>query len=210
MSEELKQLERQKAEAAQRKVDRAEQNKAAAIRRRRLIRIEIAAFILSAIGVGGVLYYDTTALSDDFFAVHMRWGKVLDVHDSGRVYRIPIVDKVVLIDKGNRPLPALRRTVKSANGVSVAYEALIFYKVTDPEKYWLRFKGADTEAARLVSQTVEVASQRAVAQLDDKQIVAADAAKTLSTAAAADANRALVETGLMLRELRFVGLRLMQ
>jgi hypothetical protein len=210
MSQELEQLERQKREAAQRKADRQTQDAAADRRRRRLIRIEIAAFILSAVGVAFVLYYDTTQIADDFLAVHMRWGKVLDVHDGGRLYRIPILDKVALVDKGNRPMPALRRTVKSANGAAVAYEALIFYSVSDAEKYWNRFKGADTEAARLVSQAVEAASQRAIARLDDKQVTAGDAAKTLSATALADANRVLAETGMHLRELRFVSLRLMQ
>jgi len=214
MSEELEQLERQKAAAVQRRADRKLQAEAATIRRRRLIRIEVAAFILSAIGVAFVLYYDTTKVSDDFFAVHMRFGKIVDVHAGGRIYRIPLLDKVVLIDRGARPIPALRRTVKSGNGVSVAYEALIGYSVVDAEKYWNRFKGADADAAKVLSQAVETASGRALAQLDDKQVAAmaggGDAAKPLAEAVLAAANRELAETGMSLRELRFVGLRLMQ
>ncbi|MEO8558410.1 MAG: SPFH domain-containing protein [Rhodospirillales bacterium] len=210
MSAELEHLERRKNEAAQLKAERKAQAELAERKRRRRVKIEIAAFILSAVGVVFVLYYDTTKVADDFFAVHLRFGKIVDVHDGGRIYRVPLLDKVALIDKGARPAPALRRTVKSANDVPVAYEALIYYSVGDPEKYWARFHGADIDAAKLVSQTVEAASRRAVAALDDKQVAAPDAAKTIAAAATDTANRDLADAGIALRDLRFVGLRLIQ
>jgi hypothetical protein len=207
MSEELELRRRQNE---QQKGERAAQAQAANVKRRRRHRIELAAFVLSAIAVAGVLYYDTTAVADDFFALHMRFGQLVGVHDGGRLYRIPILDRVVLIDKGLRPLPALRHVVKSANGSGISYEAVITYAVIDPEKYWTRFHGADAEAAQLVSQTREAATASAIAARGDGQLASPDDRAALAAAIVATVNANLAPHGLALRQLRFVGLRLVQ
>jgi hypothetical protein len=207
LSEELELRQRQ---AAERKADQAAKTAAATIRRRRRLKIEVAAFVLSAIGVAGVLYYDTTAVSEDFYALHMRFGKLLAVQQgAGHVYRVPILDRVVLIARGKRPLPALRRSAKSAGGSSVSYEAVLGYAVIDAEKYWMRFRSDDAQAALLVTQSIEAATVRAIARSDDKQITATDTQASLAAAISETVNRELIDAGVAVRDLRFVSLRLM-
>ncbi len=194
----------------QRKANNAAKAEVARLKRRRLIRIEIAAFAVSAIVVVWLLYYDTTGVSEDFFALQLRFGKVVGVHEGGgHLYRIPILDRVVLIDRGRRPMPALRRTVKSSAGTSVSYEALLTYSVIDPEKYWTRFHGVDADGARLVAKTVETVAGKNIAQADNTQLAEPDMLAKLGAGALDAVNGELADAGLAVRDLRFVTLRLM-
>ena len=57
-------LEVRRRLAQERRAQQAAALEAAKARRRRRIRIEIALFVLSAIVVAGILYYDTTRVAD--------------------------------------------------------------------------------------------------------------------------------------------------
>jgi len=204
VSEELELRQRQ---AQQRKAEQAAKAETDRRRQRRRIRIEVVAFVISALTVAGILYYDTTKVADDFFAVHIRSGQVVDVHDGGRIYRIPVLDRVVLIDKGARPLPALRRTARAANGATVSYEAVLNFTVREPEKYWLRFRGVDAEAGKRVLQSAENAIAAEIARREERQLAGSDAATSLAGSVARAIDAALADAGLGLRELKFTGLR---
>ncbi len=203
-------LEARRRAALERRAQQAAALEAAKARRRRRVRIEIALFVLSAIAVAGILYYDTTRVADGYYALHFRGGRIVDVKQAGHVYRIPILDHVVQIDKGVRPLPALRRTAKSAQGSTVQYEALLTFRVIDAGKFWIRFAGADDDAARLASRTAEQAIADAIAARSDGQLGAPDAAAALGPPVAAAIDQILASSGLKVDQLRFVGLRVAQ
>lgn len=211
MSNQSEEIQAHRRRVEQRAAERLAKAEADHLRRRRRLRIEIGLFLASALFVAGLLYYDTTRVSPDFYALHMRFGQIVSVHEGGgHLYRIPILDRVVLIDRGTRPLPALRRSTKAADGKTVAYEALLTYRVVDAEKYWARFHGADADGARLVLQNAEAACGAALAQLDSAQLAAADTPARLGQAATAAINAKLADSGLTVDGLRFVSLRLAQ
>jgi hypothetical protein len=179
-------------------------------RRRTRLRLEIALLVLSAAVVGGILYYDTTGVADGFYGLHLRAGRIVGVQEGGHIYRIPILDHVVQIDKGTRPLPALRRTAKSAQGSPVSYEALLTFRVVDAARFWTGLNGADDAAARLVGKTAETAIAAAIAGRDDAGLAAPDAMARLGAAVTAAIGKTLAESGLAVDPVRFVSLRVAQ
>jgi regulator of protease activity HflC (stomatin/prohibitin superfamily) len=165
-------------------------------------RLGLLAIFISGLVLSGLLYFETTALAPGRAALVVRGGELRRVVvDAGRVWRIPVLDRIVLVDLRAQPLPTLRQTVAGTGGRATV-ELHLSWQVADAAAYW-RSTGARPElAARQIEGEVERALRAALAGQPVAGAWSGETRQRLAAAIEADAAPALKRAGLKLVELR--------
>lgn len=178
-------------------------------RHRRGTRLGLLALALATVGLAGLMYFDTTAIAPGRAALVMRGGELRHVvTDAGRVYRVPILDRILLIDLRPQPLPTLRSTVVDRDGARAVVELRVIWQVADAGVYWTQLKAAPQDAARLIEAEIDRALRARITGM--AAAPSAEARQALAAAIEADSAPGLAQAGVRLSELRVVSLQVLR
>lgn len=177
-------------------------------RQRLLTRLGLLGIFVSGLVLAGVLYFETTALAPGRAALVLRGGMLVRVvTDAGRVYRIPLLDRIVLVDLRLQPLPTLRHTVTGSDGVRATFEMRATWQVVDAGAYWRSFEARPELVARQIEAEIDRALRKAVASAPVATSWGAPTRGALAAALQADIAPALMRAGLQLGELRITSVQ---
>ncbi len=172
-------------------------------RHRLMTRLGLVAIFISGLVLSGLMYFETTALAPGRAALVVRFGELRHVVvDAGRVWRIPILDKVVQIDLQPQPLPTVRQAVTGNDGGHVTVELRATWQVANPAGYWRSSMAKQETAARLIEAELIRVTQLAAQTLPSSVLVASDTRQALAQEVAARAMPALERVGLKLHDVR--------
>ncbi|MGE0153214.1 MAG: SPFH domain-containing protein [Reyranellaceae bacterium] len=178
-----------------------------ALRRRRrhrlATRLGLLAIFLSALVLSGLLYFETTALAPGRAALVIRGGELVRVAgDAGHVYRIPVLDRIVLVDLTPQPLPTLRQALAGSDGARAIVELQAGWQVVDAGAYWRAVAAKPALAGRLIETAIDRALRSAVAGQPLGAPVAIETRQALARTVAAGVADGLARAGLRLVDLR--------
>lgn len=178
-------------------------------RRQRLItRLGLLGVFISGLVLAGVLYFETTALAPGRAALVLRGGTLTRVvSDAGRVYRIPLLDRIVLVDLRPQPLPTIRHTIAGSDKARATFELRATWQVVDAGAYWRTFDAKPELVARQIETEIERALRAAVANTPVAASWGASTREALAAALQADVAPALKRAGLQLGELRITSVQ---
>lgn len=153
--------------------------------------------------IAGLIYFDTTSLPVDHFALLVQGDRVVSIYrGGGRAYRIPLLQHVVLIDQAARPVPIVRAMLPTSDAIRVAIEVTARYAVSDPVRFWQALNASNDKAVGAVDAALRRAMSVVVAGQTRDKILAADGRKALAQAIVDAADAALFDRGLQVRDLR--------
>jgi regulator of protease activity HflC (stomatin/prohibitin superfamily) len=177
-------------------------------RQRLLTRLGLLGVFISGLVLAGVLYFETTALAPGRAALVLRGGALTRVvTDAGRVYRVPLLDRVVLVDLRPQPLPTTRYTIAGSDAVRATFELRATWQVVDAGAYWRTFEAKPELVARQIEAEIERALRKAVANAPVAVPWGAPTREALAAALQADIAPALKRAGLQLGELRITSVQ---
>jgi regulator of protease activity HflC (stomatin/prohibitin superfamily) len=163
---------------------------------------------ISGLVLAGVLYFETTALAPGRAALVLRGGTLTRVvSDAGRVYRIPLLDRIVLVDLRPQPLPTIRHTIAGSDKTRATFELRATWQVVDAGAYWRTFEAKPELVARQIETEIERALRAAVANTPVAASWGAPTREALAAALQADIAPALKRAGLQLGELRITSVQ---
>jgi regulator of protease activity HflC (stomatin/prohibitin superfamily) len=178
-------------------------------RQRLMTRLVLLAVFLSGLVLAGVLYFETTALAPGRAALVLRGGTLTRVvTDAGRVYRVPLLDRVVLVDLRPQPLPTTRYTIAGSDAVRATFELRATWQVVDASAYWRTFAARRELVARQIETEIERALRTAIANTPVATSWGAPTREALAAALQADIAPALKRAGLQLGELRITSVQI--
>ena len=117
---------------------------------------ENLAYILAIAGAGTVLYA-IRVMREYERAVVFHLGRFLAVRGPGLIVLLPIIQQMVRVDLRTRVLDVPTQDVVSRDNVSVQVNAVIYYRVVDPEKAIVkveRFQSATSQLAQTTLRSV--------------------------------------------------------
>lgn len=85
-------------------------------------------------------------------AVVLRLGRFCGIKGPGPVFVIPIMDKLLRVDMRTNPMDVPRQEVVTKDNVSIVVDAVLYYRVIDPQKAILEVNNY-IEASFLIAQT---------------------------------------------------------
>lgn len=177
-------------------------------RQRLMTRLGLLGVFISGLVLAGVLYFETTALAPGRAALVLRGGALTRVvTDAGRVYRVPLLDRVVLVDLRPQPLPTIRYTIAGSDAVRATFELRATWQVIDAGAYWRTFEAKPELVARQIEAEIERALRKAVANGPVAAAWGAPTREALAAALQADIAPALKRAGLQLGELRITSVQ---
>jgi regulator of protease activity HflC (stomatin/prohibitin superfamily) len=177
-------------------------------RQRLMTRLGLLGVFISGLVLAGVLYFETTALAPGRAALVLRGGALTRVvTDAGRVYRVPLLDRVVLVDLRPQPLPTIRYTIAGSDAVRATFELRATWQVIDAGAYWRTFEAKPELVARQIEAEIERALRKAVANAPVAAAWGAPTREALAAALQADIAPALKRAGLQLGELRITSVQ---
>ena len=110
-------------------------------------------YILAAAGVAIVLYA-VRVLREYERAVVFHLGRFLAVRGPGLILLLPIVQQMVRVDLRTRVLDVPTQDVISRDNVSVQVNAVIYYRVVDPEKAIVKVEHFHAATSQLAQTTL--------------------------------------------------------
>jgi regulator of protease activity HflC (stomatin/prohibitin superfamily) len=177
-------------------------------RHRLMTRLGLLGLFLSGLGLAGLMYFETTALAPGRAALVIRGGELARVvKDAGHVYRIPILDRIVLIDLRPQPLPTIRHSIAGSDGARAMIELRATWQVVDAGAYWRVLTARPEIAARQIETEIERALRGVVAGLPMAAALGVQSREALAGAIEAEAAPALKRAGLKLGELRITSVQ---
>ena len=84
--------------------------------------------------------------------VIFRLGRLLGIKGPGLVFVVPIIDKVIKLDLRTRVIDVPKQRVITKDNVTVDVDAVVYYRVTDPEKAIVEVQRYEV-ATSLLAQT---------------------------------------------------------
>jgi regulator of protease activity HflC (stomatin/prohibitin superfamily) len=177
-------------------------------RHRLVTRLGLFGLFLSGMGLAGLMYFETTALAPGRAALVIRGGELARVVvDAGHVYRIPVLDRIVLIDLRPQPLPTIRHSIAGSDGARATIELRATWQVVDAGAYWRVVTARPEIASRQIETEIERALRGVVAGLPMAAPLGAQSREALAGAVEAEAAPALRRAGLKLGELRITSVQ---
>ncbi|MEW6529139.1 MAG: SPFH domain-containing protein [Candidatus Micrarchaeota archaeon] len=86
--------------------------------------------------------------------VQLRWGRFIGVVGPGLVYVFPWIDTLTVTDLRTRTLEVPRQDVITKDNATVGVDAVIYYKITDPERVVLKVEDFQYATIRLAQTTL--------------------------------------------------------
>src|SRR6201993_4085907 len=126
----------------------------------------LVAWVIGLIVIGLILLPQMIRILREYErAVIFRLGKLLGTKGPGLIFLIPIVDRMVRMDLRVVPIGVARQEVMTRDNVPVTVDAVVYFRVVDPEAAVIRVENY-LKATSLISQTT-LRSVLGQAELDE-------------------------------------------
>jgi regulator of protease activity HflC (stomatin/prohibitin superfamily) len=111
-------------------------------------------FVLPLLVIAGVLFYSFRILREYERAVVFLLGRLWKVKGPGLILVIPFIQQMVRVDLRIRVLDVPPQDVISRDNVSVRVNAVVYFRVLDPEKAIIRVERFDEATSQLAQTTL--------------------------------------------------------
>jgi regulator of protease activity HflC (stomatin/prohibitin superfamily) len=102
--------------------------------------------------------------------VIFRLGRLLGIKGPGLVFVVPIIDKVIKLDLRTRVIDVPKQRVITRDNVTVDVDAVVYYRITDPEKAVVEVQRYEVATSLLAQTTLrDILGQRSLDELLSKR-----------------------------------------
>ncbi len=102
--------------------------------------------------------------------VIFRLGRLLGIKGPGLVFVIPIIDKIIKLDLRTRVIDVPKQRVITKDNVTVDVDAVVYYRITDPQKAVIEVQRYDMATSLLAQTTLrDVLGQESLDHLLSKR-----------------------------------------
>ena len=102
--------------------------------------------------------------------VVFRLGRLLGIKGPGLVFVVPIIDKVIKLDLRTRVIDVPKQRVITKDNVTVDVDAVVYYRITDPEKAVIEVQRYEVATSLLAQTTLrDVLGQQSLDELLSKR-----------------------------------------
>jgi regulator of protease activity HflC (stomatin/prohibitin superfamily) len=102
--------------------------------------------------------------------VIFRLGRLLGIKGPGLVFIIPIIDKIIKLDLRTRVIDVPKQRVITEDNVTVDVDAVVYFRITDPEKAVIEVQRYDVATSLLAQTTLrDVLGQKSLDELLSKR-----------------------------------------
>lgn len=180
-------------------------------RHRLMTRLGLLAVFLSGLLLAGLMYFETTALAPGRAGLVIRGGELRRVvTDAGHIYRIPVLDHVMLVDLHPQPLPTIRYSASGSDTVRAVIELQTNWQVADAGAYWRTLSARPELGAQLIETELRAALRGAVAGMPMGSSWSAEARQALARALEAETAPKLRQAGLKLEQPRITSVQVIR
>ena len=104
--------------------------------------------------------------------VVFRLGRLLGIKGPGLVFVVPIIDKVIKLDLRTRVIDVPKQRVITKDNVTVDVDAVVYYRITDPQKAVIEVQRYEVATSLLAQTTLrDVLGQQSLDELLSKRDV---------------------------------------
>ena len=98
--------------------------------------------------------------------VIFRLGRLLGIKGPGLVFIVPIIDKIIKLDLRTRVIDVPKQRVITEDNVTVDVDAVVYFRITDPEKAVIEVQRYDVATSLLAQTTLrDVLGQKSLDEL---------------------------------------------
>jgi len=102
--------------------------------------------------------------------VIFRLGRLLGLKGPGLVFVVPVIDKVIKLDLRTRVIDVPKQRVITKDNVTVDVDAVVYFRITDPEKAVVEVQRYDVATSLLAQTTLrDVLGQQSLDELLSKR-----------------------------------------
>jgi len=102
--------------------------------------------------------------------VIFRLGRLLGIKGPGLVFIVPIIDKIIKLDLRTRVIDVPKQRVITKDNVTVDVDAVVYYRITDPEKAVVEVQRYEVATSLLAQTTLrDILGQRTLDELLSKR-----------------------------------------
>jgi regulator of protease activity HflC (stomatin/prohibitin superfamily) len=102
--------------------------------------------------------------------VVFRLGRLLGIKGPGLVFIVPVIDKIIKLDLRTRVIDVPKQRVITRDNVTVDVDAVVYFRITDPEKAVVEVQRYDIATGLLAQTTLrDVLGQRSLDELLSKR-----------------------------------------
>jgi regulator of protease activity HflC (stomatin/prohibitin superfamily) len=102
--------------------------------------------------------------------VIFRLGRLLGIKGPGLVFVIPIIDKIIKLDLRTRVIDVPKQRVITEDNVTVDVDAVVYFRITDPQKAVVEVQRYDVATSLLAQTTLrDVLGQKSLDELLSKR-----------------------------------------
>jgi regulator of protease activity HflC (stomatin/prohibitin superfamily) len=102
--------------------------------------------------------------------VIFRLGRLLGIKGPGLVFVIPIIDRIIKLDLRTRVIDVPKQRVITEDNVTVDVDAVVYFRITDPEKAVIEVQRYDVATSLLAQTTLrDVLGQKSLDELLSKR-----------------------------------------
>ena len=102
--------------------------------------------------------------------VIFRLGRLLGIKGPGLVFIVPIIDKIIKLDLRTRVIDVPKQRVITEDNVTVDVDAVVYFRITDPEKAVVEVQRYDIATSLLAQTTLrDVLGQKSLDELLSKR-----------------------------------------
>ncbi len=102
--------------------------------------------------------------------VIFRLGRLLGIKGPGLVFIVPIIDKIIKLDLRTRVIDVPKQRVITKDNVTVDVDAVVYFRITDPEKAIVEVQRYEVATSLLAQTTLrDVLGQRSLDELLSKR-----------------------------------------
>ena len=102
--------------------------------------------------------------------VIFRLGRLLGIKGPGLVFIVPIIDKIIKLDLRTRVIDVPKQRVITEDNVTVDVDAVVYFRITDPEKAVIEVQRYDIATSLLAQTTLrDVLGQKSLDELLSKR-----------------------------------------
>ena len=95
--------------------------------------------------------------------VIFRLGRLLGIKGPGLVFIVPIIDKIIKLDLRTRVIDVPKQRVITKDNVTVDVDAVVYYRITDPEKAVVEVQRYEVATSLLAQTTLrDILGQRSL------------------------------------------------
>ena len=102
--------------------------------------------------------------------VIFRLGRLLGIKGPGLVFIVPIIDKIIKLDLRTRVIDVPKQRVITEDNVTVDVDAVVYFRITDPQKAVIEVQRYDVATSLLAQTTLrDVLGQKSLDELLSKR-----------------------------------------